>query len=177
MRPVGRLLAGLVVLGACAPLPYAQSSLEAQHAASSWTTRIAAEWPSTEASLHSEALGRAAEPSFSRALGGAAVGGIVAPAVAGVIGNAIAPRERGGYGYPGLMAGVAVGLVVGPPIGAHIGNQRRGDPYLTMLGATAGTALLAFAVRQANPEPGAFVILVPMTQIGLSAVIEHVTGR
>ncbi len=166
------LAAAMVALGASASL------LHAQHATPTWPTAVAAEWSPAAVSLPAEALGSGAESSFSRALVGATVGGFVAPAVGGIIGNAIAPREPGGYGYPGLTTGVALGLLVGPSIGAYMGNQRQGNPALTILGATAGTVLFTTAVRLTQPDDfRIYVVVIPATQIGLSAALEYVTGR
>ncbi len=152
------------------------ASLSGQQAATVVAPEIM-ERPSEPTSPQVQALEGAANPSFGRVLFGAALGGIVVPVVAGAVGHVISPGDPGGYVSPGMAAGAMLGLTLGPAIGAHLANERQGNPVLATLGATAGTALLTLAVRQANPEPGVIVILVPVTQVGLSALLEYVTER
>ena len=164
------------LLVVAAILGVAPASLSGQHA-TTVTAPHAVQGPSVPAPLQGKAMGTATEPSFGRVLLGATLGGTVVPVVAGAVGHVLAPGDPSGYVSPGMATGVMLGLAVGPAIGAHMTNERQGNPVLAALGATAGTALLTFAVRQANPEPGAFIILIPVTQIGLSALFEYVTER
>jgi len=161
------------MLGLVAPL-----SLHGQLAPASWASPGGAtEWPTEARSLPLETLGGGAESSLSRALAGALVGGVVAPALGGLVGHALAPGSRDEFVSPGLVNGVALGLLLGPPIGAYIGNQRQGAPGLSMLGATGGSVLLAYAIRESSGDPGSVLLVIPVAQIGLSAAIEYITGR
>jgi len=108
---------------------------------------------------------------------GGLVGGVLGFFAGGLSGVAVCDCNSG-EGYDALEAfflGAAVGTAITIPLGVHLANRSDGN-YGISLAASAGISALGLAAAFAADE-AAIVLLVPISQIVSSVLIERRTTR
>lgn len=108
---------------------------------------------------------------------GGLVGGVLGFMAGGLLSVAVCDCNTG-EGYDALEAffwGAAASTAITIPLGVHAANRFDGS-YGTALAASVGISAIGLAVAFATDEP-AFILLIPVSQIVSSVLIERRTTR
>jgi hypothetical protein len=108
---------------------------------------------------------------------GGLVGGALGFFAGGFAGVAVCGCDSGGEGYDELEAffwGAAVGTAITIPLGVHMANRSKGN-YWTALAVSGGISVIGLAAAYAvnDDASGAIVLLIPVSQIISSVLIER----
>jgi len=164
----------LIVAGSLLLLPAASQAQRITTWTAPANSTLSAVSPSTSL------IGANPVPRSAVTLGfGGLVGGALGFFAGGLAGVAVCGCDSGGEGYDELEAffwGAAVGTAIPIPLGVHRANRSAGN-YWTALAVSGGISVIGLAAAYAvnDDASGAIVLLIPVSQIISSVLIERGT--